>query len=413
MVRACFLVWYRPRMSRHARVRTCLAILGAALAAAAAAAAPAAASTPEPAGAAPLWACHPAQAPNPCTEPLATTVLGSTTIQPRRVLRVERPQPAADAPVDCFFVYPTVVDEPRANAPLRSLPEVRAILRFQASRFSQLCDVYAPVYRQTTLLTLAAREYLGARDDDVRAAAEVAYGDVRAAWRHYLRTDNRGRGIVVIGHSQGSALLTRLLDEEVDDVPQLRARIVSAMLIGGNVTTRRGARTGGDFEHLPTCASADEAGCVIAYSMYGTLPSGRTAIFGRVDTGLRSAFGRPIRDDLAVACVDPVALAGDAVLEPLTRSEAFPGLVGLGTELLYLGLRPRAATPWVRPGERYRATCETANGVSHLRVRAANRATIVPFASPTPDWGLHLGDVNLALGNLLRVAERQIAAYGR
>lgn len=412
MVRWCFHLWYRPHMLRHPRIRTSIAMLGTALAAAAAGAGPAAASTPEPADP-PLWACHPAQTPNPCTEPLTTTILGSTTIQPRRVLRVEDPQPAPDPAVDCFFVYPTVVDEPRANAPLRSLPEVRAILRFQASRFSQLCDVYAPVYRQTTVLTLAAREYLGARDEDVRAAADLAYADVRAAWRRYLAEDNRGRGILVIGHSQGSALLTRLLDEEVDDDPQLRARIVSAMLIGGNVATQRGSRTGGDFEHLPTCASAGETGCVVAYSMYGTLPSGRTAIFGRVDTGLRAAFGRPISDDLAVACVDPVALAGDDVLEPLTRSEAFPGLLGLGTELLYLGLRPRAATPWVRPGERYRATCQTANGVSHLRVRAANVATIVPFASPTPDWGLHLADVNLALGNLLRVAEGQIAAYGR
>lgn len=397
------------RPSPGGTLRTVLTV--ALLAGGMATAGPASASVPSATEPATLWACHPGQVPNPCTEPLTTTLLGSTTIQPRRVIGVEDPQPAADAPVDCFFVYPTVVDEPQANAPLRSLPEVRAILRFQASRFSQLCDVYAPVYRQTTVLTLAAREYLGARDDDVRAAADIAYADVRAAWRDYLATENRGRGIVVIGHSQGTALLTRLLAEEVDGDPQLRARIVSALLIGGNVATKRGARAGGDFEHLPTCASADETGCVLAYSMYGALPSGRTAIFGRVDTGLRRAFGRPVGDDLEVACVNPAALAGDPLLEPLTRSEAFPGLVGLGTELLYLGLRPRAATPWVRPGERYRATCERANGVSHLRVQAASPATIVPFASPTPGWGLHLGDINLALGNLIRVAERQIAAY--
>lgn len=358
-----------------------------------------------------LWGCHPAQAPNPCTEPLTTTILGSTSIQPRRVLGIEDPPLATDAPVDCFYVYPTVVDEPQANAPLRSLPEVRAILRYQASRFSQLCDVYAPIYRQSTLLTLASREYLGGTDEDVAAAADRAYADVRAAWRDYLAHANRGRGIVVIGHSQGTALLTRLLDEEVDDDPDVRSRIVSALLIGGNVATKRGERTGGDFEHLPTCATADDVGCVVAYSMFGALPSGRTAIFGRVDTGLRSAFGRPVGDDLEVACVNPAALAGDALLEPLTRTEPFPGLVGLGTEILYLGLRPRAATPWVRPGERYRATCETTNGVSHLRVRAASSATIVPFPSPTADWGLHLGDVNLALGNLIRVVQRQVAAY--
>lgn len=371
---------------------------------------PASASARDPA-ATTLWGCHPAQAANPCTEPLTTTILGSTTIQPRRVRGVEDPTRAADAPVDCFYVYPTVVDEPQANAPLRSLPEVRAILRYQASRFSQLCDVYAPIYRQSTLLTLASREYLGGSDDAVRRAAEVAYADVLAAWREYLAKANRGRGVVVIGHSQGTALLTRLLDEEVEDDTSVRSRIVSALLIGGNVATRRGERAGGDFEHLPTCASADETGCVVAYSMYGAVPSGRTATFGRIDSSLRGVFGRPVGPELEVACVDPAALAGDAVLEPLTRTEPFPGLVGLGTEILYLGLRPRAATPWVRPGERYRARCETVNGVRHLRVRAANAATIVPIASPTPDWGLHLADVNLALGNLIRVAQRQIVAY--
>ena len=31
--------------------------------------------------------------------------------------------------------------------------------------------------------------------------------DVVAAWRHYLDHDNRGRGVVLIGHSQGTGML--------------------------------------------------------------------------------------------------------------------------------------------------------------------------------------------------------------
>jgi hypothetical protein len=33
--------------------------------------------------------------------------------------------------------------------------------------------------------------------------------------------------------------------------------------------------------------------------------------------------------------------------------------------------------------------------------------------TPTPDatWGLHLGDMNLAMGNLTTIAHKQIAAY--
>jgi hypothetical protein len=35
----------------------------------------------------------------------------------------------------------------------------------------------------------------------------------------------------------------------------------------------------------------------------------------------------------------------------------------------------------------------------------------VPRPSPTPEWGLHLVDANIALGDLVSVVRRQIRAY--
>jgi hypothetical protein len=35
----------------------------------------------------------------------------------------------------------------------------------------------------------------------------------------------------------------------------------------------------------------------------------------------------------------------------------------------------------------------------------------VPRPSPTPDWGLHLVDANIAQGDLVKVVQRQIRAY--
>ena len=43
--------------------------------------------------------------------------------------------------------------------------------------------------------------------------------DVKAAWEHYLAYNNVGRGVVLIGHSQGSGLLTRLIASEIDGKP--------------------------------------------------------------------------------------------------------------------------------------------------------------------------------------------------
>ena len=61
-----------------------------------------------------------------------------------------------------------------------------------------------------------------------------------SAFRDYLAHYNDGRGIVFIGHSQGAVILIRLLQQEVDRTPALRNRLVSALLMGGNVTVPKG-----------------------------------------------------------------------------------------------------------------------------------------------------------------------------
>ncbi len=363
-----------------------------------------------PASAAPaptLWGCHPNQTPNPCFGSLDTTVLASTSLQLRRVARVEHPQNAAAPKVDCFYVYPTVTSTLRVNAKRSLTHEVASILKFQAARFSQECRVFAPVYRQVTLPGIVATA-----SDKTHAASNLAYGDVLAAWREYLANDNHGRGVVFVSHSQGTQMLIRLLSEEIDPNPAARAKLVSAVLLGGNLAVAKGERAGGDFQAIPTCASGDETGCAIAYSAFAKQP-GQSSLFGRVNGSLRRSFGLPTDPEkVEVACVNPADLSGDnGRFETYTRSETFPGLIGASLNLLYLGLPPKASTPWVRPGERYRGACVHSNGAHVLMVKAANPFTIVPLASPTPEWGLHLADMNLPLGNLLRVVHRQIDAY--
>ena len=55
---------------------------------------------------------------------------------------------------DCFYVYPTVSTETSANADLTVQPAERAAAIVQASRFSQRCTVWAPMYRQVTVAGL-------------------------------------------------------------------------------------------------------------------------------------------------------------------------------------------------------------------------------------------------------------------
>ena len=95
-----------------------------------------------------------------------------------------------------------------------------------------------------------------------------AYAGVLAAWEEFLAKDDKGKGVVLIGHSQGSLMLIQLIKEQIDPNPAERKLLVSAVLLGGNVLVHKGELTGGDFQNVPACTEATETGCVIAYSSF-------------------------------------------------------------------------------------------------------------------------------------------------
>ena len=172
-------------------------------------------------------------------------------------------QPDAGSRFDCFYAYPTVSTQGSDNASLDvEQPEIDIAVE-QASRFSQVCQVWAPIWRQRTKNGTPA---------DVNAAAEVAYESLLSAWKDYMANFNEGRPVVIIGHSQGAIVLARLVASQVDPNPAVRRQVVSALLIGGNV---------GGFPNMPACRSPKQIGCVIAYSSYYEQPPDG-AIFGRL-----------------------------------------------------------------------------------------------------------------------------------
>src|SRR5690606_30613672 len=94
----------------------------------------------------------------------------------------------------------------------------------QAARLASECRVFAPVYRQATLTALIGR--IGGTGG---AEGEGdPYADVLDSFRTYMATDNDGRGVVLIGHSQGASLLTKLIAEEIDPNDDVREILVGA-----------------------------------------------------------------------------------------------------------------------------------------------------------------------------------------
>lgn len=356
---------------------------------------------PSAAAAAPddtVWLCKPGQADNPCAVDLTTTL-----VSPTGEVIGQRTPKQKKAKVDCFYVYPTVSDDPGTNSDLEADPEERSIALYQAARFSERCRVFAPMYRQITLQALFSGQPVTVEQ------AEVGYKDVVAAWKTYLRKYNEGRGVILIGHSQGSFVLRQLISQRIDDRPGVRKRIVSALLLGGQVNVAEGKRTGGDFENVPACKKAKQIGCVIGFSAFnGPVPA--DARFGRTSGGFNPTD--PAKFD--ILCNNPAALGGgSADLTSILPVEPFaPGTtIGIGTTVIgFPQPNPPAQTTWYEARGAYAGRCDSSDDADVLQIRPQGGA---PVLNPVPDatWGLHLADANIALGNLLGVVKQQIRTF--
>src|ERR1044072_1248501 len=137
------------------------------------------------------WLCRPGRTDS-CAVDLSTTVVAADG-----KLTPETFQANPQASIDCFYVYPTVSRDTTPNSDMNPGPEEHGVVRAQFARFGSQWKLYAPLYRQLTLTALRA----AMSGQPLTADRAMAYGDVAAAWRYYLEHDNKGRGVVLIGHS--------------------------------------------------------------------------------------------------------------------------------------------------------------------------------------------------------------------
>lgn len=356
-----------------------------------------------------VWLCRPGQGKDPCTKSRTATVV--TYAGTTRQEAVQKPVPTKKPPIDCFYVYPTVSEQKGPNANLEIEPQEKAIATEQASRFSQDCRVFAPMYPQ---LTLAA---IGNPGGITKEEELTAYLGVLEPFIEYLEKYNEGRGFVLIGHSQGALLLEQLIKEQIDPNPALRKQLVSAILLGGNVLVPEGKLVGGTFQNVPACQSAVETSCVIAYSSFLKEPP-EGSFFGRPNSPLLNP-GETVPEGMQVLCVNPTLLTQSSAAGPLlpyASTKKFPGALGA------FAPAPSASTPWVTTPDLYEASCKHENGASWLQISIAGSPSEEVLTAREehheivkellgPNWGLHLYDVNLAVGNLVKTVAIQAQAY--
>ena len=230
------------------------------------------------------WLCRP-DMDDVCDHGLDATAVG-----PNGGTKVEKFQLAAHPKIDCFYIYPTISTDQSGNSDfIPGADQELFVVQQQAARLGAECRVFAPIYRQVTLTALLS--ILGG-GTPIPTDPELAYGDVLDAWKQYIANDNGGRGVIVIGHSQGASILTRLVKEEIDPNPVLRDRLVSAMLMGTSLQVPAGGGdVGCDFQNIPLYHSRNDVGCAISYGSFrANKPPPSNSLFGRsTEAGCKAA----------------------------------------------------------------------------------------------------------------------------
>jgi len=108
-----------------------------------------------------------------------------------------------------------------------------------------------------------------------------------------------------------------------------------------------------------------------------------------------------------VVCVDPTKIAGgDGTLHPYLPSDKLSPGAPSATAV------PGLTTGFAAFPSQLKGECRSEGGASFLQVAAVPGSKLPVADGPLgPRWGLHNGDVNLALGDLVDVVRKQAATY--
>jgi hypothetical protein len=352
-----------------------------------------------------LWLCRPDLKDDKCK-----VALDATVIPPSGKTTVERFIPANASKIDCFFVYPTVSMDPGYSSDFVADKMEWDDVKLQFARFASVCRTFAPIYRQGTLTSLRVASGGPIPSGERLPAGVGGYNDVLDAWNWYLKNENKGRGVVLIGHSQGAGLITRLVASEIDGKPAQK-QFISAIILGSSVMVPPGKDIGGSFKSIPLCHAEDQVGCAISYVTFrDTLPPPPASRFGRAANGL------------VAACTNPANLkGGKGAATSYFLTKGF--LNGSGGNQQADWTRPARpiSTPFVKTPGLVSTECVSKGDFTYLamHVNADPRdartdevgGEIIRPTGADLTWGLHLIDVDHSMGDLLRIVKKQGEAF--
>ena len=189
--------------------------------------------------------------------------------------------------IDVFYLHPTTyivgkgwnqdLNDKHVNWRTRVLP-----INYQASTFSEDCNLFIPKYRQAIFYSFVDKK------DNGKKALELAYQDVRNAFFYYMNNLNNGKPFIFASHSQGSFHSQKLLAEVLRDSAVL-SKLVAAYVIGWPVKESFLQ----DNSHIKVCSSNTQSGCIVSWNTESANP--------------KLSIVREFSNDEPILCVNPLS----------------------------------------------------------------------------------------------------------
>ncbi|MFH0865290.1 MAG: DUF3089 domain-containing protein, partial [Bacteroidota bacterium] len=180
---------------------------------------------------------------------------------------------------DVFCIYPT-------TAPYIAVAQNFAICDSQKTRaraalweynqYTQFGRIYAPYYRQASLAAIALPHLLPGSRQKQADILDTAVTDVIGAYDYYIKHDNHGKKVILLGHSQGAIMLALMLRKMETDTVKFQThldRIFLAVLVGMECGpyVAKDSLTGGWWQTIPICQNPLDTDCVMSWAtnLYG------------------------------------------------------------------------------------------------------------------------------------------------
>lgn len=166
---------------------------------------------------------------------------------------------------DIFYLYPTAWNKVKKNEPNICeinnpimLKNTKRSLKFLASEFHTLGNVYSPYYRQADSGYLSTLTF----EQQDEFLTGIPKSDIFAAFDYYIKNYNQGRPYILVSHSQGSMLMLELLSKYMKENPRIYEKMVAAYVIGCSVTKDYLEKN----PHLKFAQGPNDTGVIISYN---------------------------------------------------------------------------------------------------------------------------------------------------